>query len=103
VRARVAPGDWVYISEPPYFAVIEQGAVPVLAQYATSRLAPGIPEDQRRRIKLLIVRPDEAKAAIERLGGVWIPSGPAFNPPRATRLTGGEREDGYQLVAYRQE
>jgi hypothetical protein len=105
VQARVAPGDWVYISEPPYFAVVEQGAVPVLAQYATSRLAPGIPDDQRRRIKLLIVRPDEAKDAIERLGGSWIPSGPAFNPPQSTRLTAGEREDGYgyQLVAYHRE
>jgi hypothetical protein len=105
VRARVAPGDWVYISEPPYFAVVEQGAVAVLAQYATSRLAPGIPEDQRRRIKLLIVRPEEAKDAIERLGGSWVPSGPPFSPPRATRLTAGERDGGYgyRLVAYRQE
>jgi hypothetical protein len=105
VRARVAPGDWVYVSDHPYFAVEERGAVAVLAQYARGRLAPGIPEDQRRRIKLLIVPPGEAKDAIERLGGSWVPSGPAFNPPRATRLTGGEREDGsgYQLVAYRQE
>jgi hypothetical protein len=105
VRARVAPGDWVYVTEPPYFAVVEQGAVAVLAQYGTGRLAPGIPEDQRRRIKLLIVRPDEAKDAIERLGGSWVPSGPPFSPPRATRLTAGEREDGYgyRLVAYRQD
>jgi hypothetical protein len=105
VQARVSPGDWVYISEPPYFAVVEQGAVAVLAQYATSRLAPDIPADQRRRIKLLIVRPEEVKDAVERLGGSWSPSGPAFTPPQATRLTGGERESGYgyRLVAYRQE
>ena len=105
VRARVAPGDWVYISEPPYFAVVERGGVPVLAQYATSRLAPDIPEDQRRRIKLLIVRPDEVKDAIERLGGSWRPLGPPFRPSRATRLTAGEKDDGYGywLVAYRQE
>jgi hypothetical protein len=105
VRTQVAPGDWVYISEPPYFAVVERGAVPVFAQYATSRLAPGIPEDQRQRIKLMIVRPDELKDAIERLGGSWRQSGPPLNPPPNTRLTAGEKEDGggYQLVAYRQE
>jgi hypothetical protein len=105
VDARVSPGDWVYISEPPYFAVVERGAVAVLAQYATSRLAPDIPADQRRRIKLLIVRPEEVKDAVERLGGRWSPDGPGFTPPQATRLTGGERESGYgyRLVAYRQE
>jgi hypothetical protein len=102
VRARVAPGDWVYVGDHPYFAVVELGAVAVLAQYATSRLAPGIPEDQRRRIKLLIVHPNDAKDAIERLGGSWIPSGPAFSPPQSTRLAWGEWRS-YQLVAYRQE
>jgi hypothetical protein len=102
VRTRVAPGDWVYVGDQPYFAVVERGAVPVLALYATSRLAPGIPEDQRRRIKLLIVRPDEVKAAIERLGGSWVPSGPAFSPPQSTRLAWGEWWS-YQLVAYRRE
>jgi hypothetical protein len=102
VRARVAPGDWVYVNPMPYFAVAEQGAVPVLTQYAVSRLAPSIPEDQRQRIKLFIVSPDEANAAIERLGGSWKPSGPAFSPGRATRLTWGEWWD-YGLVAYRRE
>jgi hypothetical protein len=101
VRARVAPGDWVYVSDEPYFAVVEQGAVPVLALYATSRLAPGIPEDQRRRIKLLIVRPDEVNDAIKRLGGSWVPSGPALSPPLSTRLGWGEWWS-YRLVAYRQ-
>jgi hypothetical protein len=105
VRARVAPGDWAYVSHRAYFAVVELGAVPVFDQYATSRLAPGIPEDQRQRIKLLIVHPDDVKAAIDRLGGSWVPSGPAFNPPRSTHLAWGEQEDGtgYWLVAYRQE
>jgi hypothetical protein len=102
VRDRVAPGDWVYVSDHPYFAVVEQGAVGVLAQYATSRLAAGIPEDQRQRIKLLIVDPDDLKAAFERLGGSWLPSGPAFTPPQSTRLVWGEWRS-YQLVAYRRE
>jgi hypothetical protein len=102
VKARVAPGDWVYINPMPYFAVAEQGAVPVLTQYAVSRLAPNIPEDQRQRIKLFIVSPDEVQAAIDRLGGSWKPEGAAFNPPSATRLTWGEWWD-YRLVAYRRE
>jgi hypothetical protein len=102
VRARVAPGDWVYVSDHPYFAVVELGAVAVLTQYAYGRFAPGIPEDQRQRIKLLIVHPDDVKAAIDRLGGSWITAGPAFDPPRSTRLAWGEWRS-YQLVAYRQE
>ena len=54
------------------------------------------------RIKLIIVSPDEAKSAIERLGGSWKPSGPAFSLPPATRLTWGEWWD-YRLVAHRRE
>jgi hypothetical protein len=102
VRDRVGPGDWVYVSDHPYFAVVERGAVGVLAQYATSRLAPGIPEDQRQRIKLLIVHPDDLEAAFERLGGSWTPSGPAFTAPQSSRLVWGEWRS-YQLVAYRRE
>jgi hypothetical protein len=102
IRSRVAPGDWVYVTDQAYFAVVERGAVPVVALYATSHLAPGIPEDQRRRIKLLIVHPDEVKAAIERLGGSWVLSGPAFSPPQSTHLAWAESRS-YQLVAYRQE
>ena len=82
--------------------MVERGAVPVVAIYATSRLAPGIPEDQRQRIKLMIVHPDEVKAAIARLGGSWAPNGPAFSPPPPTRLAWAEWWS-YQLVAYRRE
>jgi hypothetical protein len=102
IESRVAPGDWVYVTDQAYFAVVERGAVPIVALYATSRLAPGIPEDQRRRIKLLIVHPDEVKGAIERLGGSWARNGPAFSPPQPTHLAWAERQS-YQLVAYRQE
>jgi hypothetical protein len=103
VRARVAPGDWVLVAPPAYFAVAELGAIPASVGYATGRLAPKIPDDQNQRIKLMIVRPDEVKTQIDRLGGSWIPSGSAFSPPRATRLTWAEGADSYQLVAYRRE
>jgi hypothetical protein len=103
VRARVATGDWVLVAPPAYFAVAEIGAVPASVGYASGRLAPKIPEDQNTRIKLMIVRPDEVKTSIARLGGSWSPSGAPFSPPLATRLTWGEGDDTYQLVAYRRE
>jgi hypothetical protein len=103
VRARVAPGDWVLVAPPAHIAVAELGAVPASVGYASGRLAPSIPDDQNQRIKLMIVRPDEVQTTIARLGGSWRPSGAAFSPPRATRLTWGEGEDTYQLVAYRRE
>ena len=103
VRARVVPGDWVLVAPPAYFAVAELGAIPASVGYATGRLAPKIPEDQRRRINLMIVRPDEVDRNIARLGGSWKPSGAAFSPARAARLTWAEGDDSYQLVAYRRE
>jgi len=106
VQTRVAPGDWVYLAPQAYFAAAELGAVPVTDEYAKGRLAPGIPADQRERIKLFIVHPNEVGTAIERLGGSWKPSGPEFSPPGATRLTWGEwdaRDAAYHLVAYRRE
>jgi hypothetical protein len=101
--AGIAVGDWVFIAPEAYFAVAELGGVPVIENYASGPLAPSIPDDQRRRIKLLIVHPDAVKGAIDRLGGSWIPSAPAFSPPGATRLTWGEVGDAYQFVAYRRE
>jgi hypothetical protein len=103
VRARVAPGDWVLVAPPVHYAVAELGAVPASVGYATGRLAPSIPDDQNQRIKVMIVRPDEIKTTMARLGGSWRPSGAALSPPRATRLTWGEGDDTYQLVAYRRE
>ena len=103
VRARVSAGDWVLVTPQAYFAVAELGALPVVENYASGPLAPRIPEDQRGRIKLLIVHPDDVEAVVGRLGGSWKPSGAAFSPPRATRLTWGESEKSYQLVAYRRE
>ena len=71
--------------------------------YAMGRPAPEIPQDQRDRIKVFIVSPDQVNVALERLGGSWVQSGAAFSPPAATRLTWGEgagNENWYQLVAY---
>lgn len=103
VRAQAAPGDWVYSSPEPYFALAEIGAVPVSLGYASGHLAPDIPDDQRRRIKLFIVHPDEVQGAIERLGGNWQPSAPPLVRPQATALTRGEMPGAYQLVAYRRQ
>jgi hypothetical protein len=103
VRPHVAAGDWVYVSEQAYFAVAERGAVPVVSGYAQGRLAPGIPEDQRRRIKLFVVHPDEVENAMERLGGSWRQLDWPLALPPLSRLVWqdwGELREPYRLVAY---
>jgi hypothetical protein len=107
VRPQVATGDWVYVSEQAYFAVAELGAIPVVDGYAQGRLAPGIPDAQRARIKLFIVHPDTVAATIERLGGSWQPSPrPPLTPPLLHRFfwhDWGELREPYRLVAYRRQ
>jgi hypothetical protein len=103
VGNHVSRGDWVYTAPQAYFAIAELGAVPVTDEYARGRLAPGIPAEQRSKIKLFIVHPNEVDAAIERLGGTWIQTGPPLAPLRPNRLVWyepGELAEPYRLVAY---
>jgi hypothetical protein len=104
VGRAVSPGDWIYVAPQAYFAVAERGATPVVDEYARGRLAPGIPQDQRERIKAFIVHPGEVEDAMQRLGGSWEAVPPEFEPPAAMRLTWGEWDESdeeYHLVLYR--
>jgi hypothetical protein len=93
---------WVYSAPQAYFALVEKGAIVVTDEYATGRLAPGIPEEQRRRIRLFVVHPNEVEAAMTRLGGSWKELG-TLNPQKPSRLVWlepGDRAEPYRLVAY---
>jgi hypothetical protein len=88
------------VSGQAYFAAAERRAVPVAVEYATGRLARGIPEDQRERIGAFVVHPDAVTVTAQRLGGSWHPCGRAPDLPLTTTLAQGERPDAYELAAY---
>src|SRR5690348_3985339 len=68
----VKPGEWVCISPETYFAVVERGGVPFLCDgYASSRLAPEIPPEQRQRLSLIVATAPEAATIMDRLPGHW--------------------------------
>jgi hypothetical protein len=99
----VKPGEWTCISPSAYFAVVESGGVPFLcAQYATSRLAPNIPPEQRRRLSIILADPRTAAEIIDRLPGPWTETASMKvaqkRPPWLSWLYNDS--DSYDLVAY---
>jgi len=106
VNQNIRPGQWACISPGAYFAVIERGGVPFLCtQYATSRLAPAIPQGQQQRLSVIIAAPRDAAKIMARLPGHWVEVA-SLRPPqdRMSDIWWLDNETGthsYELDAYR--
>jgi len=86
VNRSIKPGEWVYVSQQAYMAVAEAGGVPVMTTYASGKLAVDMPADQKVRLNVAIIAPEDASLLHERLGKNWVnlPDDAVRPPPYQT-------------------
>lgn len=100
VRANVAPGETALADFRLYYALRTVHSPTILPTYI-----PALGAEDRSRITVLLLRPEDVAAARQALGDEWLPTGAQFAPPRSSRLfsklVSELREESYTVAVYR--
>ncbi|MBL0156482.1 MAG: hypothetical protein IPP47_05195 [Bryobacterales bacterium] len=102
VRAHVRPDDVAVADFKVYYALRELTLRPLAITYL-----PAIRPEERDRVTVLIVKPQDAQAVQQVIGGHWLSSGTKPAPRRSNAVLAlivkELRDDDYPLLVYRRE
>jgi hypothetical protein len=85
VAAHVGGETWVYCDYPAYFAAKATGAVVITPFYLFAagggqKRRPVIPTEEKTRVSVMVIDPDDFGRVSGELGGAWVAVGEALSP-----------------------
>ncbi len=82
VESNVRESDWVYCAHGAYYAAKKKASVVIVVSYSSKLLTP----QDKEKISVLIIRPDQFERVANMLGGQWYSSGDGISPSKKSFL-----------------